>query len=113
MERAVTHRVIVCTTCRKGNAVPTGEAVIAEVAQRLDDRFVVEGHDCLNMCDHAQAVAFRAPGKAAYLFGDLDAGDVDDIAAFARLWADSADGWIADARPAGRLRFCLRGRIPG
>ncbi len=36
----------------------------------------------------------------------------EDIEAFAKLYADSPDGQIMDARSAGNLRFCLVGRIP-
>lgn len=106
------HRVIVCTTCAAPGEEPRGASLADAVRARLGDGFVVEPHACLSMCAEPQAVAFRAPGKAAYLFAGLEEADTDDIAAFARLWADAPDGWIEDARAAGRLRFCLKGRIP-
>lgn len=107
------HRVIVCTTCAAPGEEPAGEALVAALAARLGDGFAVEAQECLSICAEPQAVAFRAPGKAAYLFAGLRPADDADIEAFARLWADTPDGWIEDARPAGRLRFCLKGRIPG
>ena len=107
------HRVIVCTTCAAPGKEPVGEALVAAMRARLGDHFTVEPQECLSVCAEPQAVAFRAPGKAAYLFAGLTADDEADIEAFARLWADQPDGWIEDARPAGRLRFCLKGRIPG
>lgn len=64
-------------------------------------------------CAEPLAVAFQAPGKASYLFVGLDPeADLADVLAFARLYRASPDGWIEDARPAGRLRFRLRARIP-
>lgn len=107
------HRVIVCSTCRRAGADPTGPALIEDLRDRLGDGFTVVPQACMSACAEAQVVSFRAPGKAAYIFAGLTPKDAADIAAFARLWADTADGWIEDARPAGRLRFCLRGRIPG
>ncbi|WP_083225691.1 DUF1636 family protein [Neptunicoccus sediminis] len=113
------HRVIVCATCRnKGEADFAGP----ELAKALRDSFAadpllqdftVETHDCLSACAKPNSLSFRADGKAAYLFAGVDpVADRSDIAAFARLYAQSGDGWIEDARPAGRLRFCLIGRIP-
>ena len=103
------HRVFVCQTCSTGQ----GPAMLDALRSRLGDGLEVVGHDCLNLCDTPQALAFRARGKAAYLFGDLTLDDLDDAVVFAQMWRDTGDGWIEDARPAGRLRFCLKGRIPG
>ncbi|PLS21780.1 hypothetical protein C0U40_09840 [Amylibacter cionae] len=118
-ESAVRHRVIVCSTCRnKGDEDFRGP----DLAEALQDSFAadpvlqdfsVETHECLSSCARPQSLSFRAEGKAAYLFAGVDpVADRSDIAAFARLYAQSGDGWIEDARPAGRLRFCLVGRIP-
>ncbi|MDR6265983.1 DUF1636 family protein [Roseobacter sp. N2S] len=113
------HRVIVCTTCRaKGEAAPRGAALAASLRDRfaadpqLQD-FAIETHECMSACATPNAVSFRATGKAVYLFGGVDpVTDHEDIAAFALLYAAAPDGWIEDARPAGRLRFCLIGRVP-
>ena len=107
------HRVIVCTTCCREGAEPLGADLAQVLRDRLGAGFAVEEQACLSICAEPQAIAFRATGKAAYLFAGLDAADEDDIVAFAQLWADTPEGWIEDARPAGRLRFCLKGRIPG
>lgn len=109
------HTVFICTTCAELDGDPKGTALIADVSARLDrlGDFEVCGHECLNVCDKPTALAFRSEGKAAYLFAGVDAGtDGADVEAFARLYQDAVDGWIEDARPAGRLRFCLIGRIP-
>ncbi len=38
--------------------------------------------------------------------------DRSDIVATVRHYLSSPKGWIEDARPCGRLRFCLTGRVP-
>jgi predicted metal-binding protein len=68
---------------------------------------------CLNACAEPTALSFRAVGKWAYLFSNVDPlCDGADVVAFARLYLNSKDGEITDARACGRLRHCLRGRIP-
>ena len=49
----------------------------------------------------------------AYLFGDITAGDFDDLQNFARLYAASKDGTFPDARVLGNLRTKALARIPG
>ena len=95
-------RFIVCTGCSGGR----------DLAKALQGRVPVETTDCMNVCDSPVSLAVRAEGKAAYLFTGVDPDAPEDIEAFARLYAESADGQIIDARPAGNLRFCLVGRIP-
>jgi predicted metal-binding protein len=34
------------------------------------------------------------------------------VLAFCHAYLAAKDGWIEDARPLGRLRHCLRARIP-
>lgn len=111
------HRIVICSTCQgtdgKGFAARLGRALAAPGARVSATVEVVE-HACLSACAHPLAMGFAAPGKATYLFGDVDAhADLDDTVAFARMYVDSRDGWIEDARGAGRLRFCLLGRVPG
>lgn len=107
------HRIVVCSTCEGTD----GKGFAARLRVGLADRsmeFTVQDHDCMSNCGRPLSVAFSAPGKATYLFGDIDpAGDLEDTLALAALYAECADGWIEDARPAGRLRQCLIGRVPG
>ena len=69
--------------------------------------------DCMSGCTRPSTCAFRAPGKTAYLFGDLTADDLPDLVTFARHYAASADGTLADARVLGALRMKAIARIPG
>lgn len=114
------HRLTICATCCAPDTAPKGQAFAAELQAAFaaspdsDIRDVeISTVDCMSVCAEPLALSFRAPGKWAYLFSGVDvAKDAADVLAFARLYLDSGDGEITDARPCGRLRFCLRGRIP-
>lgn len=68
---------------------------------------------CLEQCETPVAMALQSVGGAGYVFSGLDTGaDSADIVATCRAYLDSPDGWIEDARPCGRLRFCLAARLP-
>ena len=106
------HRITVCATCESDG----GRGFAAAIRERLADgpaAFEVRTADCLSCCASPLAVAFDAPGKATYLFAGIDPeADLGDAAAFAGMYASSPDGWIEDARPAGRMRHRLIGRVP-
>ncbi len=106
------HRIVVCSTCEGVDGKQFAAGLRTAVAERAMN-FEVQVRDCMSNCARPLSVAFTAPGKATYLFGDIDPEtDLADMLAFARLYSDTQDGWIDDARPAGRLRFCLIGRVP-
>lgn len=69
--------------------------------------------DCMSGCARPSTCAFRAPGKTAYLFGDLTTADLPDLLTFARHYAASTDGTLPDARVLGALRRKALARIPG
>ncbi len=104
-------RIVFCTACPLGK----GDFADAFCAALTSAGISVEisGTDCMSGCARASTVAFRAPGKTAYLFGDLTDADLPDLIAFARLYAASHDGVFTDARPLGGLRFKAIARIPG
>lgn len=106
------HRIVVCSTCEDVD----GKSFAGRLSEALAARamaFDVQTHDCMSNCARPLSIAFSAVGKATYLFGDIDpAIDLNDTLAFARMYAGSSDGWIDDARDAGRLRHCLIGRVP-
>lgn len=102
----MTKRIIICRTC-EGPGVALADAVRNQL-----DGWEVVLHDCLSACAEPVSVAVQAAGKATYVFAGLDDMDAPDVIAFAGLYDVSTDGWIADARPAGRLRFCLKSRVP-
>lgn len=104
-------KVTLCASCPLGRAGFAGRlraalaaaAVPAEVAQT----------ECMSGCTRPSTLAFRSPGKVAYLFGDLTEDDLAELVAFARLYAASPDGTFADARVLGALRHKAIARIPG
>ncbi|TPK74817.1 DUF1636 domain-containing protein [Mesorhizobium sp. B2-4-15] len=117
------HRIVVCTLCRD---IPTGtrsgEALCADLRSRLSAHiepalahgFMVEGVACMAGCARPLAVAFQAPGKAAYLFGSIDAeADAGDLVRFASLYASLADGWCNAGQRPPRLAGKTLARIPG
>jgi predicted metal-binding protein len=120
-DKLLRHTVFICSTCRKNDDTsPEGEKLASELKVLFANSdnpiirdFDVQAFECMSACANPTAISFRAKGKAAYLFSGIDpATDHDDILAFADLYQAADDGWIEDARPCGRLRFCLIGRIP-
>lgn len=104
-------KVTLCHGCdlgRSGFGTTLGDALAqAGIAAQ------VAGVDCMSGCARPSTLAFRAPGKVAYLFGDLTLDDLDDLLTFARAYAASVDGTFADARFLGGLRTKALARIPG
>ena len=90
----------VCTTCRAADA-PLGDArpgarLHAALEAASDDPMVtIEPVECLSVCKRVCTVAFAAPGKWTYVYGDLSAeGSTDMLLEGARLYAESKDGLI-------------------
>ena len=104
-------QIFVCATC------PLGQNGFAETlhsaAASLAFPATVAQSDCMSGCARESTIAFRSPGKVAYLFGDLTAADLPDLLAFAALYHASPDGRFADARILGALRTKALARIPG
>jgi predicted metal-binding protein len=98
----------VCTSCS------LGRAGFAETLRQAMPAFVqVIEIECMSGCSRDQTVAFRAPGKTAYLFGDITEADLPDLQNFAHAYAASPDGTFPDARILGALRTKAIARIPG
>lgn len=101
----MTKRVTICATCAGGSEE------LAAALKGLDGWDVVM-HPCLSVCDEPVAMAVQADAGATYVFAGLTAADAEDVRAFVGLYDKAEAGWIEDARPAGRLRFCLKTRVP-
>lgn len=104
-------KITVCASCALGRAGFAGTLREALSGQGLPAE--VATVDCMSGCTRPSTVAFRSPGKTAYLFGDLTPEDLPELLAFARLYAASPDGGFADARVLGALRMKALARIPG
>lgn len=110
------HQIIVCTLCKTADGLSQpGQNLADRLQAELDGklRYDVRGVGCMAGCGHPCTVAFRAPDKAQYLFGDIDPeADFADLLEFARMYHALADGWSrASQRPQGLYDKTLA-RIP-
>ena len=68
---------------------------------------------CLGVCSAPTSLTLQSEKRASYIFTDIDLKrDQADIIATCRLYLDSDNGWIEDARECGRLRHLLHAKIP-
>ncbi len=101
-------RITLCANCRER----AGEGLAGRLRGLLPG-VEVRLTECLNACGVPLALAVTGEGKAAYFFAGVDPdGQAEEVVAFMELFALAPAGEVADARACGRLRFCLRGRIP-
>jgi predicted metal-binding protein len=99
-----------CRSCRSADlALPVR---LTEALKQAGIAARVQEVDCMSGCTRPQTLAVRQSGKTAYLFGEITAADLPDIVVFLRLFNESADGTLADARPLGALRMKAIARIP-
>ncbi len=104
-------RIILCASC----PLP-GQGFAETLSRALRDAAIparISTVDCMSGCARPSTIAFRAPGKTAYLFGNLSGEDLLELVNFARLYLASPDGNFGDARPLGTLRTKAIARIPG
>lgn len=104
-----------CSSCAGERDIEAERAALRAALARagLSSHVALAEHPCFGACEAPVAIAMQGQGRATYVFSDLDpVGDAADIAATCRLYLDSPAGWIEDARDCGRLRLCLRARIP-
>lgn len=90
----------------------------AALQRRLDAVFQdcpvrVVSQACMNGCAKPVSMGLQADGLATCFFAGVDPdADAEDIISTIQTYLDAPKGWIEDARPCGRLRFCLVGRVP-
>lgn len=73
----------------------------------------VYAQPCMNACAEPVSLALQSKGRATYFFAGLNpAADHEDIVATVNAYLKSPGGWIEDAMVCGRLRHCLKGRVP-
>ena len=102
--------VHICQGCDGGQ--------LAELRAAIDRAFtkgrvqIVE-QQCMNGCAKPVSFGLQSPGRATCFFAGVDPqSDIADIVATLHAYLKAPRGWIEDARPCGRLRFCLVGRVP-
>lgn len=102
----------ICTACLTKGAAPLIAQLRTEITARHIDA-VLDAMDCGDTCTRPARLWLQSETGAAYVFEDLDLDtDRDDILATLTTYLASPKGWIEDARPCGRLRFCLTARVP-
>ena len=116
--------LIICTTCRPAGAsrdAPAAGAALFEAVQAARhpdaERWAgvrLRGMACLSSCSRACTVAFQAPGKHSYLFGDLvpDAETARHLLMCAALHVQASDGSLARHERPERLRSGILARLP-
>lgn len=117
--------VIVCTTCRPAGAsrdLPADGELLFEAVQmaQLEDdtgawaQVRVRGVACLSSCGRACSVAFQAPGKHTFVFGDLqpDEETARHVLECGAMHVRASDGMLnRNERPA-RLKSGILARLP-
>lgn len=108
--------VYVCTTCRDpaaGDERPGAQLLAALEALSDDPLVTIEPVECLSVCKRVCTVAFAAPGKWTYVYGDLPAEHAaETILVGARLYAEAENGIIPwKARP-DALKKGVVARVP-
>ena len=118
------HNLFVCTTCggkwEDGKRVgeSKGEQLLKQLQEfaedsELQNQFSIQGVECMSACSHSCVVAFAAPGKSTYLFGDLP---VDNstfaILECASLYYAKADGLLPWSERPEPLKKGILAKIP-
>ena len=103
--------ITICATCALGQGGFGQQLATALAGAGL--AATIATTDCMSGCTRASTLSLRAPGKTAYLFGDLTEADLPDLLVLFTLYAAAPDGNLADARPLGQLRQKAIARIPG
>ena len=90
------------------------EALVEAVAASpLRERVRVQPVQCMSLCPRPCAIAFSAPGRWSYLFGDqVAASAIHDVLTCLRSYLDEADGALARNQRPESLQASILGRIP-
>lgn len=110
------NRLIVCNTCKydTGSAEQAATALADALAKAgLDQEFEVTDTGCMGGCEEPASLGLQGKDRATFLFSGLKfPDDTADVIKTCRAYLESRNGWIEDATGCGRLRHCLRARIP-
>lgn len=110
----MTARVVLhlCATC-DAERVAGEQATLQSALDAAGFCADVVAQPCMNACAEPVSLALQSHGRATYFFAGLDpAKDQADIVATVSAYLKSPGGWIEDATACGRLRHCLKGRVP-
>jgi len=107
---ALTPTLTLCRTCRAAD--PALPDLLAQTLAQAGVEAKIQQVDCMSGCQRPQTLSVRQSGKTAYLFGEVTTTDLPHVVTFLRLFQQSPDGNLADARPLGPLRLKAIARIP-
>ena len=110
------HNIHVCTRCRVGDGQPGPsliEKLTASITAKALTMLSVAEIGCMAGCSRPLTVGFSAPGKASYLFGDIDArSDAEPLLAFGNLYVSHSDRWTNEGQRPVNLAGKIIARIP-
>lgn len=97
----IQHKILVCSTCAsvwqegKRVGISGGQKLLEELTLQsqnwfLATEFTIQSVECMSACNHSCVIAFTAPGKLTYVFGDLSH-DEDKLSATYKAVLDCAD----------------------
>jgi len=111
--------IYVCTTCRLPDDTsepPAGAKLLAALENSLkdtNDSIRLEGVECLSVCKRPCTVAFSAPGKWTYVYGDFSSETAPEtILAGAALYSAAEDGLIPWKMRPDALKKGVVARLP-
>lgn len=106
--------LLLCATCEGAGREGDQQAISAALAQAgLADQVNLDMVECMGACEKPVTLGLQGAGRASYVFaGVRPQQDADDIARTCATYLAAQAGLIKDARPCGRLRDCLRARLP-
>jgi predicted metal-binding protein len=111
--------IYVCTTCRLPDDTSeprAGAKLLAALENCLketNDSILLEGVECLSVCKRPCTVAFSAPGKWTYVYGDFSSETATEtILAGAALYSAAEDGLIPWKMRPDALKKGVIARLP-
>ncbi|AFY76706.1 MAG: DUF1636 domain-containing protein [Hydrococcus sp. C42_A2020_068] len=119
------HAILVCSTCasvwQDGKRVghSGGQKLLEELTQQSQNwshasKFTIQSVECMNACNNSCVIAFTAPGKFTYLFGNLnrDSNSCNAILKCANLYFQKSDGMMPWSERPDPLKKGIIARIP-
>ncbi len=107
--------LLLCSTCTgtEDRAADRTAIATALAEAELEGQVLLTEVACMGACETPVSLGLQGDGMASYVFaGVTPQDDAADIVRTCQTYLDSPAGWIEDARPCGRLRLCLRARLP-
>jgi predicted metal-binding protein len=123
------HAILVCSTCAsvwqdgKRVGLSGGQKLLEELTQQSQNwshssAFTIQSVECMSACSNSCVIAFTAPGKFTYLFGNLNR-DADCLSATstavldcANLYFQKPDGMMSWSERPEPLKKGIIARIP-